>query len=63
MTEHDATVLLLRWKDGSHAVFFESDKTALQNFINRKVERDGPEAARYLQSRLSKREYDLLKGL
>lgn len=63
MKDHDTPIVVLKWSDGSHAVFVESDRVALENYINRKVEREGETARDYTLLKALKHEYDALKGL
>lgn len=58
----DLPIVVLRWSDGSHNIFFKHDKRALKNYVKTKRNLIGFKM-KYKTIEYKKSHYDRLNGL
>lgn len=60
--DYDLPIVVLRWSDGSHNIFFKHDKSALKTYIKTKRNLMGFKM-KYKSIEYKKSQYDRLNGL
>jgi hypothetical protein len=58
----DAIVVLMKWSDGSTACFFQSDKSAIKQYIKQKTLKNSGTKLEYSITKCLKSDYDKLNG-
>jgi hypothetical protein len=58
----DATIVLMKWSDGSNACFFESDSKAIEKYIEQKTLNNFGVKLEYSTKKCLKSVYDKLNG-
>lgn len=58
----DSVVVRMRWSDGSHACFFQSDTVAIEEYIRQKTLKAAGQSLEYVIEHYLKSEYDKLNG-